>query len=603
MRIVFLLLGIFGFIVNSNAATTTITAADGVRYILDLENHTAEVTFKNGFSRSYSTSNYTLTDIVIPEKIIYQDEEYLVTSIGKDAFYNCLKLEHIQVPDNIVSIGEYAFYKCSNLLAFDFPEELTSIGTAAFLWCSKIERLVFPLKLTELPEIGFEYFYALNYLVIPPGISYIGNNCFYTPASINDKVICLNPIPVELDGYNVFSPNVWNGSKIYVPAGSVDAYKKLNGWNKARNLLPLTEAQGVSINGEENTVKVGEQIQLSVSLLPQDVTCTVVEWKVENPEIAKISQKGIVTGVAPGQTNIIAVTLDGSNLTAEYPVTVLADKKILPGDSNDNEIVTVADVITTAYYIAGLPTTGWNFENADVNGDKTISIADVTATTEIILNEASVFNQKRKAAGAGGMLSTLSGESLNDDSQPEIGVTLNGNTPFSAIQATLMVPEGIRLKEVVAGPGLSDHQVLFNEVSPGVVKVIIFSFNNAEFNIEDGPLFYIKADAPEAADNLRIVDIIASDASGNEYDLSFEDELNDRLSTGMETLKDGNVVIRRVADGIEVMNAEGHDIYVFRCTGETVATLKANSPIERIGLGSGLYIVKTADATAKVLLK
>lgn len=526
MRCIILFLGICSFLVNSNAKTTTITADNGVRYILDLDNHTAEVTYKNGFSVANTKSNYTFTDIVIPEKVKYQDEEYLVTSIGDQAFYNCSNLIHIEVPDNIVSIGESAFYKCQNLIAFDFPEELTSIGKAAFYWCSKIESLVFPLKLTELPEIGFEYFYALNYILFPPGISYIGNNSFYTPSTIKDKIICLNPNPIELDGFNVFATQVWNGTKIYVPSGSVDAYKKLNGWNKAKNLLPLKEASSVTINGSEHAVKVGQQLQLEASLLPADVTCDIVEWKVENPEIAKISQKGVVTGVSPGQTNIIAVTLDGSNLTAEYPVTVIADQIVILGDSNDNGIVTVADVITTAYHLVGLPTSGWNFLNADVTQDNLITVADITATTDIILNGNDPLNIRKKISGATncleGCLKVMDftikpGETFM--TSVELALTEGKEVSYAGVQFDIVVPESIVLKDVIAGTALSKYNVSYKERGSGIIRIVVYA-NGAEATSATDDILYLKfsADSDAQAGVLqgRVSNVFLSDPLGQD---------------------------------------------------------------------------------------
>ena len=526
MRYIILFLGICSFFVNSIAQNTTITADNGVRYILDLENHTAEVTYKSGFSVASTNSNYTFTEIVIPEKVNYQDEDYLVTSIGNQAFYNCLNLIHIEVPDNIVSIGESAFYKCQNLVAFDFPEELTSIGKAAFYWCSKIESLVFPLKLTELPEIGFEYFYALNYILFPPGISYIGSNSFYTPSIIKDKIICLNPNPIELNGFNVFATQVWNSTKIYVPSGSVEAYKKLNGWNKAKNLLPLTEASSVTITGSEHTIKLGQQLQLEASLLPGDVTCDIVEWRVENPEIAKISQKGIVTGISPGQTNVIAVTLDGSNLTAEYPVTVVSNESVLLGDSNDNGIVTVADVITTAYHLVGLPTSGWNFLNADVTQDNMITVADITATTDIILNGGDLLNVRKRVSGAAngleGCLRVLdftikAGETYM--TKVELDVAEGEEISYAGMQFDIVVPEDIVLEDVIAGTAISKYNVSYKDRGSGIIRIVAYS-NGADAISATEDILYLKFSADSNAEGGvlqgRVSNVYLSDPLGQD---------------------------------------------------------------------------------------
>ena len=43
-----------------------------------------------------------------------------VTSIGNDAFYNCMDLTKVTIPNSVTNIGEGAFWKCTGLTSVTF---------------------------------------------------------------------------------------------------------------------------------------------------------------------------------------------------------------------------------------------------------------------------------------------------------------------------------------------------------------------------------------------------------------------------------------------------------------------------------------------------
>ena len=67
-------------------------------------------------------------EIVIPSE--FKGEP--VTEIGEEAFYNCVALKKVIIPDSVTSIGDYAFSECRALTEINMPESVRNIGSAAF---------------------------------------------------------------------------------------------------------------------------------------------------------------------------------------------------------------------------------------------------------------------------------------------------------------------------------------------------------------------------------------------------------------------------------------------------------------------------------------
>ena len=100
---------------------------DGIYYNLNSKDNVAEVT-NNRYINYHG-------NITIPSSIKVNEVEYSVTSIGEKAFYDCIGLTSITIPNSVTSIGEYAFYKCSGLRSVTIPNYVTSIGDYAFWNC------------------------------------------------------------------------------------------------------------------------------------------------------------------------------------------------------------------------------------------------------------------------------------------------------------------------------------------------------------------------------------------------------------------------------------------------------------------------------------
>ena len=141
---------------------------DGIYY--KINGNVAAVTFKGN---QFDNENWYSGSVVIPATVTYNGTTYPVTAIGTEAFYKCVGLTSIDIPNSVTGIGKEAFDGCTGLTSIDIPDSVTYIGSRAFEACTGLTSIVIPNSVTEIGLRAFGSCSGLTSIVIPNSVTSI----------------------------------------------------------------------------------------------------------------------------------------------------------------------------------------------------------------------------------------------------------------------------------------------------------------------------------------------------------------------------------------------------------------------------------------------
>ena len=197
-----------------------------------------------------------LTSITIPPS---------VTSMGRDAFSGCFGLTSVHISDlaawcnidfdvyidwelglgkkeqeltaNPLDCAGHLFINGKEIKDLKIPNTVTTIKQAAFVNCSGLNSVTIPNSVTSIGALAFGYCGGLTAVTIPNSVTSIDIGAF-AYCKLTD-VCCLWESPISIGfGLNKFSEGMTINT-LYVPTGSLDAYKATAPWSRALEIVEM----------------------------------------------------------------------------------------------------------------------------------------------------------------------------------------------------------------------------------------------------------------------------------------------------------------------------------------------------------------------------
>lgn len=225
---------------------------DGFYYDITSDS-TVSVTYEGSTEYEYEG------DIIIPEKATFNNKTYQVTEIGSLAFLGC-NIGTISIPNNIIAIREGAFTSSSldsidigsgvltiepsafiycTLGYINIPDNVTRIGHNAFYASFGLETVIFGNGVTQIEQSTFRKCNHLVSLKLGTGVTDIFYGAFRAaPLKEIYASSTIPPIAYHTNSYtDTFDADIFNQCTLYVPAGSLQAYKNAEVWKNFKNIV------------------------------------------------------------------------------------------------------------------------------------------------------------------------------------------------------------------------------------------------------------------------------------------------------------------------------------------------------------------------------
>lgn len=176
-----------------------------------------------------------------------------VTTIGEHAFKNCKALAQITLPDQLTTICKEAFENCA-LTSLELPEGLVTIGERAFKNCKGLTSVTVPDNCVTVDKDAFRECTSLVEIDLGKGLRFLGDNALRetaittlilpeTTSDVGKKVAekCKNLTRIEC--HAIRPPQLGgvsnNKVELFVPASSIDDYRKAKNWKNFKNVEAL----------------------------------------------------------------------------------------------------------------------------------------------------------------------------------------------------------------------------------------------------------------------------------------------------------------------------------------------------------------------------
>jgi len=347
-----------------------------------------------------------------------------LTDLPTDAFNGRGFLFSIKLPSNLKTIGSNAFYGCSNIQTMNLPAGVTSIGTSAFQNCSGLDSINIPTSVTSIKNGAFSSCTSLKTLSITgatsieygafnscigltsvsiSGATSIGYSAFQycsglTSVSISGTTsiqgcafqYCSGLKTLSITGATSIEYGVFN-SCIGLTSVSISGATSIgsSAFQSCSSLTSIDIPGSVTSIGDYAFQSCSGLTSISIGAKAASIGANAFDGcsKVSSITSYRLTPPALGTGAMNGinpQTCKLRILQEadfdayfsaaqwGSFLTVER-----IDLSGLLGDSNEDSVINILDVVNIVNYILEKPVVKFNILYSDINKDGDINVIDV----------------------------------------------------------------------------------------------------------------------------------------------------------------------------------------------------------------------------------
>lgn len=533
-----------------------------------------------------------------------------VYGLGVESFRNCVSLPYVVVPSGISSVGKQAFQDCTGIAWISLSSRATSIGDQAFSGCEAVKYIK---SYNELPPeglTGFSEDIEQNATLFVPEIAIMDYE--YSPTwenflnilPLTDDVL-VTSVTIDITEGELkaaetlqvvaaaYPEEATNRGVLYKSSDELVATVDENGLITAVSvgeaIITAVAADGsgekatctisvvptlvetITLNLADLTLKKTKTATLTATVMPETTTNKALTWNSSDQTIATVTADGVITALTAGVVTITASASDGSGVVSTCELTVVPPTA---GDSNDDDLVTISDIVNTSNYVVGAQPEVFVFEAADVNADGRVTVSDVIATAKIVLSaDISTTSQANKMAAK-------AVNSVNDALYyADEEISLDATREYVALQFEVSGASSVSLD----GFAEDSHAIMSKTMADGWQRVIIYSTENNAL-VNSSPI--VKLDAEDAT-SVSFRNVVAADVLAHEYSL----DVTNASATSISGLTDDGVAIRVSGNTVRILNASGMNVKIYTTEGKLIVNRTISSDVDSETLEAGTYVV------------
>lgn len=108
----------------------------------------------------------TFSDSHILENVILPETLEIIDNM---AFWKCVNLKSVEIPEGVTTLGRCSFGGCSMLESVEFPETLETVDDMVFIGCTGLTELKFGKNLKSIGSHAFTACVKLQKVSVPQG--------------------------------------------------------------------------------------------------------------------------------------------------------------------------------------------------------------------------------------------------------------------------------------------------------------------------------------------------------------------------------------------------------------------------------------------------